>query len=65
MSPYQQTGNEAGRGAAVADPAAIASAAAAAAPTKAEYDTLRTDVVNLRSTVQTLITALRNSNAID
>lgn len=63
--PYEQTGNEAGRGAAVTNPSAITSAVAVAAPTKAEYDALRTDVVNLRATVQALVTALRNSNAID
>lgn len=62
---YQQIGNEAPRGAVVANPAAITSAVAVAAPTKAEYDALRTDVVNLRATVQALVTALRNSNTID
>lgn len=62
---YEQTGTEAGRGGVVADPAAITSAVAVAAPTKAEYDALRADVVNLRTTVQALVTALRNSNTID
>lgn len=63
--PYTQTGNEAGRGGVVADPAAITSAVAVAAPTKAEYDALRTDVVNLHGTVAALITALRSSNTVD
>lgn len=63
--PYEQTGTEAGRGGVVADPAAITSAVAVAAPTKAEYDALRTDVVNLRGTVAALITALRSSNTVD
>lgn len=62
---YKQTGNEFPRGTAVTDPAAITSAVAVAAPTKAEYDALRTDVVNLRGTVAALVTALRNTNAID
>lgn len=63
---YKQTGNEAPRGAAVADPAAITSVAAAGAtPTKAEYDALRADVVALRGTVAALITALRDTNLVD
>lgn len=61
---YQQSGNEYPRSANVADPAAITSAVAVAAPTKAEYDALRADVVALRGTVAALVTALRNSNAI-
>lgn len=64
-TPYKQTGTEAPRGAAVANPAAITSAAAAAAPTKAEYDALRDDVVALRGTVAALITALRDTNLVD
>lgn len=63
--PYEQTGNETGRGGVVANPAAITSAVAVAAPTKAEYDGLRADVVALRGTVAALITVLRNSNAVD
>lgn len=63
---YQQTGNEFGRGGAVADPSAIASVVAAGAtPTKAEYDALRADVVALRATVASLVSALRNSNTVD
>lgn len=63
---YEQTGTEAGRGGVVADPSAISSVVAAGAtPTKAEYDALRTDVVNLRGTVAALITALRSSNTVD
>lgn len=61
---YQQSGNEYPRAANVVDPAAITSAVAVAAPTKAEYDALRADVVALRGTVAALVTALRNSNAI-
>lgn len=63
--PFQQAGNEAGRGGVVADPAAITSAVAVAAPTKAEYDALRADVVALRGAVAALITVLRNSNTVD
>lgn len=37
-----------------APPAALTSAVAAAAPTKAEYDALRADVVALRATVALL-----------
>lgn len=62
---YTQTGNEAGRGDVVANPPALTSAVAVAAPTKAEYDALRADVVALRTNVADLITALRNSNAVD
>lgn len=61
---YQQAGNEYSRSAAVADPSAITSSVAVAAPTKAEYDALRADVVALRGTVAALVTALRNSNTI-
>ena len=63
--PYEQAGNEAGRGRVVADPAAIASAPSVAAPTKAEYDALRTDVVNLRTALVALNAALRSSNTVD
>lgn len=63
---YKQVGNEAGRGGSVTDPAAITSTVAAASPpTKAEFDALRADVVNLRGTVAALITALRSSNVVD
>lgn len=65
MAPFIQTGNEEARGAAVADPAAITSAAAVAAPTKAEYDTLRADVIAVRTTLQALLTALRDTNIVD
>lgn len=65
MPPYEQVGNEAGRGGTVASPAAIASTVAAAAPTKAEFDALRADVVNLHGTVTALVAALRTSNTID
>lgn len=61
---YQQVGNEYSRSAAVTDPAAITSAVAVAAPTKAEYDALRADVVALHATVTSLLTALRNSNTV-
>lgn len=62
---YQQSGSEYPRGANVTDPAAIASVVAAGAtPTKAEFDALRADVVALRGTVASLVTALRNSNTI-
>lgn len=64
--PYEQAGNEAGRGRVVADPAAISSVVAAGtAPTKAEYDALRTDVVNLRTALVALNAALRSSNTVD
>ena len=61
---YEQVGNEYPRGGAVANPAAITSTVASATPTKAEFDALRVDVVNLHGTVAALITALRNSNAV-
>lgn len=62
---YKQTGTEYSRGGNVADPAAITSVVAAGtAPTKAEYDALRADVIALRTTVLDLATALRNSNTI-
>lgn len=49
----------------VAAPAAIASVVAAGAtPTKAEYDALRTDVVNLRGTVATLLTKLKEAGLV-
>ncbi len=63
--PYQQTGTESGRGGTVADPAAITSAVAVAAPTKAEYDALRADVVAVRTAVVNLAAALRVANIID
>ena len=49
------------RGAAVTDAAAMTSAAATGgdAPTEAEYNALRTDVVNLRTTVNALLASLR------
>lgn len=56
---------QAARGVAPASPAAIASAAAAGAtPTKAEYDALRQDEVNTRTTLTNLIAALKNSGQI-
>jgi hypothetical protein len=64
--PYQQTGDEAGRGGIVANPPVLTSTVAAGAtPTKAEFDALRADVVALRTNVADLITALRNSNTVD
>lgn len=65
-TPYKQTGTEAPRGGVVANPAAITSVVAAGAtPTKAEYDTLRADVVALSATVAALIAALRDTNLVD
>lgn len=61
---YQQSGTEASRASDVADPVALTSAVAVAAPTKAEYDALRADVVALRGTVAALVTSLRDSNII-
>jgi hypothetical protein len=53
------------QGAAVAQPGAITSVVAAgAAPTKAEYDALRQDVVNLRTTLAALITSNKNAGQI-
>lgn len=52
------------RGAAVADPSAVTSAPAVAAPTKAEYDALRTDLVNTRTALAALLAVLRNSGQI-
>lgn len=49
----------------VAAPTAIGSVVAAGAnPTKAEYDTLRTDVINLRTTVAALLTSLKNAGSV-
>lgn len=53
--PYEQVGNESGRGGAVTLASAVA---AGATPTKAEFDALRTDLVNL-------VAALRAANIID
>lgn len=62
---YRQTGTEYSRSANVNDPAAITSVVAAGtAPTKAEYDALRSDVIALRTTVADLLVSLRNSNTI-
>lgn len=56
---------EATVGAAVAQPGAIASVVAAGAnPTKAEYDALRQDVVNLRTALVALITSQKNAGQI-
>lgn len=53
------------RAAAVSAPTAIASVVAAGAnPTKAEYDALRQDVVNLRATVAALLTSIKNAGQI-
>lgn len=52
---YKQTGNEAPRGAAVT---VASTAAAGATPTKAEFDALRNDLVNL-------VNALRAANIVD
>lgn len=49
---------------AVAAPAALTSAVAVAAPTKAEYDALRADVVALRTTVANLLTAIQNTGFV-
>lgn len=66
MAHWKQDGTEAPRGDAVANPAAITSVVAAgASPTKAEYDALRADVIALRTTVQALLTALRDANLVD
>lgn len=48
----------------VANPTAIGSSVAAAAPTKAEYDLLRTDVINTRTTLTNLLNALRSHGDI-
>lgn len=51
--------------AAVATPAALTSVVAAGAtPTKAEYDALRTDLVNTRTALTSLLTALRNAGQL-
>lgn len=53
------------QGVAVADAAALTSAAAAGAtPTKAEYDALQADVAALRATVVALQTSLRGGAII-
>ena len=63
---WKQDGTEAPRGGVVANPAALTSTVAAVSPpTKAEFDALRADVVNLRGTVDTLITTLRDANLVD
>ncbi len=51
------------QGATVAAPTALTSAAASGgeAPTEAEYNALRTDVSNLRTTVANLLTALKGA----
>jgi hypothetical protein len=49
----------------VAAPTAITSVVAAGAnPTKAEYDALRVDVTNLRTTVANLLTSLKNAGIV-
>lgn len=54
------------QGVAVTDPAAMTSAAATGgdAPTEAEYNALRTDVVNVRAALIALITSLENGDII-
>lgn len=54
------------QGVAVTSPAAIGSAAATGgdAPTEAEYNLLRTDVVNSRTALTNLLTSLRNAGLI-
>lgn len=51
---------------AVTDAAALTSSAATGgdAPTEAEYNALRTDVAALRTTVNALLTALRNAGHV-
>ena len=49
----------------VAAPAAVTSVVAAGAnPTKAEYDALRVDVTNLRTTVANLLISLKNAGTV-
>lgn len=49
----------------VAAPTAIGSVVAAGAnPTKAEYDTLRTDVINARTTLATLLANLKTAGVV-
>lgn len=51
--------------AAVAAPAAVTSVVAAGAtPTKAEYDALRTDLVNTRAQLAALLTSLKTAGVI-
>jgi hypothetical protein len=51
--------------AAVAVPAAITSVVAAGAnPTKAEYDALRTDLINTRTQLAALVTSLNGAGVI-
>ena len=63
---FVQTGNEAPRGAAVADAAALTAANAAGdAPTDEEFDALVADVTALRTKLNELLGALRDTNLID
>lgn len=56
----------AGQAVTVAAPSALTSAAATGgdAPTEAEYNALRTDVSNLRTTVAALLTSLKNAGLV-
>lgn len=58
-----QTGQ---RAATVAAPAAMTQAAITGgeSPTEAEFNALRTDVVNLRTTVANLLTSLKNAGVV-
>lgn len=52
-------------GAAVADAAAVTSVVAAAAtPTKAEYDALRVDVLAVRTTLNALLASMRAASTL-
>lgn len=53
-----------GQAATVAAPTALTSSVGVAATTKAEYDALRTDVNNLRTTVANLLTSLKAAGTV-
>lgn len=52
------------RAAPVAAPAAMTASPAVAAPTKAEYDALRADLVNTRGQLAALITSLQTAGVL-
>lgn len=64
LDPTEGAARAAKQSVAVTDAAALTSAVAVAAPTKGEYDALRTDVNNLRTKVNALLAALRAAGVV-
>lgn len=65
MAPFVQAGNEAGRGAVIANAGALTATVAAAAPTKVEFDKVVADNVAIHAKLNELIGNLRTTNIVD